>query len=59
MHDQHGATWPQPNERDDEAQTFDVAPVSLWLHDYSAVKALFADWKGLKLTKGVIDGNFG
>jgi PAS domain-containing protein len=45
MHDQHGATAAQPNQRDDDAQTFDVAPVSLWLHDYSAVKALFADWK--------------
>jgi hypothetical protein len=51
MHDQHGATAAQPNERDDDAETFDVAPVSLWLHDYSAVKALFADWK----TAGITD----
>jgi hypothetical protein len=50
MQDQHGATAAQPNERDDDAETFDVAPVSLWLHDYSALKALFADWKAAGIT---------
>ncbi|MFZ0835853.1 MAG: sensor domain-containing diguanylate cyclase [Xanthobacteraceae bacterium] len=50
MHDQHGAAAAQPSERDDDAETFDVAPVSLWLHDYSAVKALFADWKRAGIT---------
>jgi diguanylate cyclase (GGDEF)-like protein len=30
---------------DDDAQMFDLAPVSLWIEDYSAVKALFEQWR--------------
>ena len=29
----------------DDARMFDLAPVSLWLEDYSALKALFAVWR--------------
>ena len=51
MQDKHGAKEAQPHVRDDEdSKTFDVAPVSLWLHDYSALKALFADWKAAGIT---------
>src|SRR5687767_5643339 len=32
---------PAPN---DDAEMFDLAPVSLWLEDYSALKTLFAQW---------------
>jgi diguanylate cyclase (GGDEF)-like protein len=28
-----------------EAEMFDLAPVSLWLEDYSGVKALFEEWR--------------
>jgi len=30
---------------DDGAKMFDLAPVSLWIEDYSAVKALFEQWR--------------
>jgi hypothetical protein len=29
----------------DDAEMFDLAPVSLWLEDYSALKALFERWR--------------
>jgi hypothetical protein len=29
----------------DDANMFEVAPVSLWLEDYSQVKALFDVWR--------------
>ena len=29
----------------DDAEMFELAPVSLWLEDYSALKALFAQWR--------------
>jgi len=29
----------------DDAEMFDLAPVSLWLEDYSALKTLFDDWR--------------
>ncbi|MGE3867965.1 MAG: diguanylate cyclase [Pseudorhodoplanes sp.] len=29
----------------DDAEMFDLAPVSLWLEDYSAVKSLFDEWR--------------
>ncbi len=35
----------------DDAEMFDLAPVSLWLEDYSALKALFAEWR----TEGITD----
>lgn len=30
---------------DDAAEMFDLAPVSLWIEDYSAVRALFEQWR--------------
>src|SRR3984893_10689431 len=36
---------------DDDAKMFDLAPVSLWIEDYSAVKALFEGWRA----EGVAD----
>src|SRR5258706_356861 len=30
---------------DDDAKMFDLAPVSLWIEDFSAVKALFEQWR--------------
>jgi diguanylate cyclase (GGDEF)-like protein len=37
------------NQRDD-AETFDLAPVSLWLEDYSGVRALFEEWRRAGIT---------
>ena len=34
-----------PTDPDDGAKMFDLAPVSLWIEDYSAVKALFEQWR--------------
>jgi diguanylate cyclase (GGDEF)-like protein len=31
---------------DDDAEMFELAPVALWLEDYSALKLLFAAWRG-------------
>jgi diguanylate cyclase (GGDEF)-like protein len=31
--------------RSDDASMFELAPISLWLQDLSAVKALFGDWR--------------
>jgi diguanylate cyclase (GGDEF)-like protein len=36
---------------DDDSKMFDLAPVSLWIEDYSAVKALFEQWRA----QGVAD----
>ena len=33
------------NALNDDAEMFDLAPVSLWLEDYSALKALFDRWR--------------
>jgi len=35
----------KPDARHDDAEMFDLAPVSLWLEDYSALKSLFEDWR--------------
>ena len=35
---------------DDEAETFELAPVSLWLEDYSGLKRLFATWRAAGVT---------
>lgn len=40
-----------PIDSNDDAEMFELAPVSLWLEDYSALKALFARWR----TDGVTD----
>src|SRR3569833_1259098 len=36
---------------DDDAKMFDLAPVSLWIEDYRAVRTLFQQWR----TEGVDD----
>ena len=36
---------PPQDERQDDAGMFELAPVSLWLEDYSSVKALFDQWR--------------
>ena len=33
------------SDLDDDAKMFDLAPVSLWIEDYSAVRALFEQWR--------------
>ncbi len=37
-------------ERRDDAEMFDLAPVSLWLEDYSGLKALFDEWRRAGVT---------
>ena len=37
-------------DRNNEADTFDLAPVSLWLEDYSGLKRLFAQWRAAGVT---------
>ncbi len=39
----------QPSPGDDE-KMFDLAPVSLWLEDYSELKALFEEWRADGIT---------
>jgi PAS domain-containing protein len=41
-------TYPVPS--DDDAEMFDLAPVSLWLEDYSAVRELFDAWRAEGVT---------
>src|SRR5208282_5387942 len=40
----------------DDASMFDLAPVSLWLEDYSRLKALFEEWRraGVKDLRGYL-----
>ncbi len=42
-------TIPIREDRDD-AEMFDLAPVSLWLEDYSGIKALFEEWRRAGVT---------
>jgi diguanylate cyclase (GGDEF)-like protein len=35
----------------DDAEMFDLAPVSLWLEDYSGVRQLFEEWRKAGVTK--------
>jgi diguanylate cyclase (GGDEF)-like protein len=37
-------------ERGDDAEMFELAPVSLWLEDYSGLKQLFAAWRHAGVT---------
>jgi diguanylate cyclase (GGDEF)-like protein len=37
-------------DRDSDAEMFDLAPVSLWLEDYSAVRAQFQEWRAENVT---------
>jgi diguanylate cyclase (GGDEF)-like protein/PAS domain S-box-containing protein len=41
------ASSPAP---DDDAEMFELAPVSLWIEDFSAVKALFDEWRAAGVT---------
>jgi diguanylate cyclase (GGDEF)-like protein len=41
----HPETAATPTAWHDDAETFDLAPVSLWLEDYSALHALFVEWR--------------
>ena len=34
----------------DDAEMFYLAPVSLWLEDFSAVRSLFEEWRGAGVT---------
>ena len=36
---------PSSSEFADDAEMFELAPVSLWLEDYSGLKALFERWR--------------
>jgi diguanylate cyclase (GGDEF)-like protein len=42
------ASFPIPHT--DDAEMFELAPVSLWLEDYSALKALFEGWRQAGVT---------
>lgn len=37
-------------DQDHDADMFDLAPVSLWIEDYSGVRALFAEWRAENVT---------
>src|ERR1700730_15734864 len=37
-------------DRDSDAEMFDLAPVSLWIEDYSGVRALFQEWLAENIT---------
>ena len=39
-----------PDTREDDARMFDLAPVSLWLEDYSGLKQLFNEWRAAGVT---------
>lgn len=42
---------PRPRSTaDDDSEMFDLAPVALWLEDFSGVKALFEDWRAQGVT---------
>ena len=48
-----------PGGSDDDAQMFELAPVSLWLEDFSALKALFDEWRqiGLKDLRAYLEAD--
>ncbi|MCG7391495.1 GGDEF domain-containing protein [Microvirga sp. ACRRW] len=39
-----------PDNREDDARMFDLAPVSLWLEDYSGLRLLFNEWRAAGVT---------
>ena len=45
MQHQNDETARCNDEHRDDAGTFELAPVSLWLEDYSRVKAQFEEWR--------------
>lgn len=46
----HNPLGAEPDPFRDDAEMFDLAPVSLWLEDYSGVKRLFDRWRGEGVT---------
>lgn len=44
------AVAPQPNHQQDDARMFELAPVSLWLEDYSGVRDLLDEWRAAGVT---------
>src|SRR5262249_45229733 len=51
QHDDYDSVVVDADRPGDDAQMFALAPVSLWLEDYSEVKALFADWRRAGVSK--------
>src|SRR3954447_13617636 len=41
---------PSSSEFADDAEMFELAPVSLWLEDYSGLKELFSQWREAGVT---------
>lgn len=41
---------PNLDDQQDNARMFDLAPVSLWLEDYSGLKQLFGEWRAAGVT---------
>src|SRR5436190_1094933 len=44
------STTPAVAVRNDDAEMFELAPVSLWLEDYSALRQLFIAWRHAGVT---------
>ena len=51
QHDDYDSVVADADRRGDDAEMFDLAPVSLWLEDYGELRALFAEWR----QRGVAD----
>ncbi len=51
QHDDYDSVVADADRLGDDAQMFELAPVSLWVEDYSQVKALFADWRRAGVSK--------
>jgi hypothetical protein len=47
---QHQDDTAAPTNDRDDAEMFDLAPVSLWLEDYSGIKAQFEEWRRAGVT---------
>jgi diguanylate cyclase (GGDEF)-like protein len=48
LHKQHESSLPTPAR--DDSEMFELAPVSLWLEDFSAVRSLFESWRAEGVT---------
>jgi PAS domain-containing protein len=51
QHDDDCAIVRLDGEHRDDAEMFDLAPVSLWLEDYSRMKSLFEEWRRSGVTE--------
>ena len=51
QHDDYDSVVADNDRLGDDTQMFELAPVSLWIEDYSQVKALFADWRRAGVSK--------